>query len=82
LKRALLLFLSDCLFQWKRERCFPGKREKMINNPMIADVNRDYFAGFNRFQLGREMLSALRFQKMRAIFPQVKDSGAVTVPLP
>ena len=54
----------------------------MINNPMIADVNRDYFAGFNRFQLGREMLSALRFQKMRAIFPQVKDSGAVTVPLP
>ena len=51
---------------------------------MIADANRDYFAGFNRFQLGREMLSALfDFRKCARDFsPQVKDSGAVTVPYP
>ena len=51
---------------------------------MIADVNRDYFAGFNRFQLGREMMGALfDFRKCARDFSlRVKDSDAVTVPYP
>jgi hypothetical protein len=51
---------------------------------MIAYVNRDYFAGFNRFQLGREMMGALfDFRKCARDFSlRVKDSGAVTVPYP
>ena len=48
---------------------------------MIADLDCDHSAWFNRFQLGREMLGALlNFRKCARDSPLgVKDGGAITV---